>query len=201
MNKTYLIFDRGHHSVIYLLQAESLRAAISKYISEYCSTTTNEDGSLLEDGIFYPHVLAYIEAFYKVCGEWQIRELPEWVFQGHLVEAFCGESPDGPESLISDCRKRFSEEFPDSLAEAFVWYLKQGTLVTFYQKVQASEITILKRYLWNWSGRTLSVEDWDGDYDQILDSLNIVPIYQPAPKRPNLHKTANLANGGPITSE
>ena len=98
MNKTYLIFDRDTHSVIYFIQAVSVKEAICKYIVEQRDDDVVflPDGSVQDEEFHYPHPLAYIEASEKVHGEWQIRELPEWVLQGSVVEAFCGESQDGP---------------------------------------------------------------------------------------------------------
>ena len=179
MNKTYLIFVRNAHSVIYFVRAISLSEAMCKYITEQSSKVVLlPDGSLQDEDIHYPHPLAPIEANEKVHGEWQIRELPEWVLQGHVVEAFCGESQDGPASVIAECRKHFAEAFPKARAKAFVWYLKQGTLVTFYRRKNPFEVVILKRYLWDWDGNNLAIVEWKGGYEQILESLETMPIKQ-----------------------
>ena len=185
MNKPYLIFLRDAHSIVYFVQANSLTQAICKYIADQNRNVVfHADGTLQEADLYFPHPLAYIENREKVNGEWQIRELPEWVFQGPVVEAFCGESQDGPASVIAQCRKRFREAFPKARARAFVWYFKQGTLVTFFRRKNPWEVVILKRYLWDWDGNKLTVEDWEGDYEQIIASLDIVPIRQGVPIAP-----------------
>jgi hypothetical protein len=185
MNKSYLIFERHVHSVIYFMQASSIKEAICKYIVDQRSDDVVflPDDSLQDEDLYYPHPLAYIEASEKVHGEWQIRELPEWVLQGSVVEAFCGESQDGPASDIAECRERFKGEFPKVRARAFVWYLKQGHLVTFYRRKNPFEIVILKRYLLKWhSGMMWNgdpgpvLSDWEGGYEEILNSLNVVPF-------------------------
>jgi hypothetical protein len=177
MNETYLIFQRLAHAVIYFVQASSVNEAIWKYISEENDDAVLQaDGSVNEEGRSYPHPLAYIEANEKIHYEWQIRRLPEWVWQREVVEAFCGESDDGPAMVIADCRKRLRQAFPRSRAKAFVWYLKKGTLVTFYRRQGAFRIKVLKRYLWDWDGKELTVEDWDGGYQEILDGLDLEPF-------------------------
>ncbi len=186
MNKTYLIFERMTHSVIYFVQAVSVKEAICKYIADQRreKVVFLPDGSVQDEDEHYPHPLAYIEAREKVHGEWQIRELPEWVLQGSVVEAFCGESQSGPAWDIAECRERFKADFPKARAKAFVWYLKQGHLVTFYRRKNPFEIVILKRYLLKWHGIEWNgdpepmVLDWEGGYEEILDALDIVP-YKP----------------------
>lgn len=182
MNETYLIFVRNAHSVIYFVQASSINEAIGKYVSSMDDKVVLQaDGSVLSGDDQYPHLLAYIEANEKRYGEWQIRKLPDWVWQTPLVEAFCGESKDGPARDIEECRKHFVEAFPKSRAKAFVWYLKQGTLVTFYRKQGPFNIEVLKRYLiprryiWDPNSHILTVEEWDGDYQKIVDSFSLEP--------------------------
>lgn len=182
MNETYLIFDRHVHSVIHFVQATSVSEAIWKYISyQREDAILQADGSIRGEDDYYPDLLTYIEASGKMHGEWQIRKMPEWVWervrQGQVVEAFCGESQDGPAEVIMQCRKHFTKAYPRSRAKAFVWYLKQGTLVTFYHK-KGYNIRVLKRYLWDWNGDRLKIEDWTGGNEQILESLLLEP-YKP----------------------
>ncbi len=186
MNKTYFIFERHTHSVIYFVQAMSVKEAICKYILDQRSDNAVflPDGSVQDEDVHYPHPLAYIEASEKVQGEWQIREMPAWVLQGSVVEAFCCESQSGPASDIAECRERFKVGFPKARAKAFVWYLKQGHLVTFYRRENPFEIVVLKRYLLKWHGIEWNgdpgptVLNWDGGYEEILNSLDVMP-YKP----------------------
>ena len=171
-----MIFERGAHSVVYFVQGQTTEEAIWNYISEISSSATRHaDGSISEDTLQYPHPLAYIEAIDKIHHEWQIRDLPDWAWADPFSEIFCGESMDGPPEVIAECRKRLVQDVPGSRAKAFVWYLNQGTLVTFYHKKSPFNITVLKRYLWNWNGTELTVKEWAGDYAEIVDSLSLVP--------------------------
>ena len=179
---TYLIFESLAHSVIYFVQASSVNEALWQYVSgQNGRAVLGADGSIRHGDSHYSHPLAYIEANYKTQGEWQIRRLPKWVWQNSVVEAFCGESKDGFAWIIADCRVRFAEDFPRSRAKAFVWYLRQGTLVTFYRRQGPFRIKVLKRYLWQSDGTMMTdgqtkIEEWGGDYQQIMDSLLLEPL-------------------------
>jgi hypothetical protein len=179
VKETYLIFTRRQHShsAIFFVQSSSVNEAVWHYMHKQIndSMRLNEDGSVQEYNHRYPHVLAYIEANEKITGEWQIRKIPEWVWQEQVVEAFCGESEDGPAYVIKECRPYFTQAFPSSRAKAFVWYLNQGTLVTFYHKTGAFQIKILKRYLWKWDGEQTRIEEWTGGYNEIATSLLLEP--------------------------
>jgi hypothetical protein len=183
MQEFYLIFTRQprSHSVVFLIRASSVNEAIWHYIHKQLSDSTilNEDGSVQEYRTHYPHVLAYIEANEKITGEWQIRKMPEWVWEKQVIEAFCGESEDGHAEVIKACRPHLTRAFPGSRAKAFVWFLKQGVLVTFYRKTDAFQIEILARYLWQWDvEQTIpkaTIEEWAGGYDEIIASLLLEP--------------------------
>lgn len=138
MDEMYLIFFRLAHSVIYFVRGTSVTNAIWNYLHEEREPyiTLQTDGSVQDDGLVYPHPLAYVEARYKIVSEWQIRRLPEWVWTSRIVEAFCGESEDGPPDIINRCRPLLRQTHPRSRAKAFVWYLEQGTLVTFYRETK-----------------------------------------------------------------
>lgn len=171
MNKRYLIFQGDAHSVVYFVQASSTLEAINTYIQGLSDKITiSSDGIVQYGDDRYPHSLAYIEANEKIHGEWQIREMQDWVWQGRLVEAFCGESEYGVKSVIAKCRVHFSAEFPRARAKAFVWYFQEGTLVTFYRK-REYQIKVIQRYLWNWNGSKETLEAWTGSHEDILGNL------------------------------
>jgi hypothetical protein len=179
MQETYLIFTRQphSHSVVFLIRALSVKEAIGHYLRKQVndSIVLNADGSVHEGHSHYPHVLSYIEAHEKITGEWQIRQMPEWVWQTQVVEAFCGESEDGPAEVIKECHPHLKQAFPGSRAKAFVWYLNQGVLVTFYRKADAFQIEILVRYLCQWDGVQTTIEEWRGDYEEVIASLFLEP--------------------------
>lgn len=171
MDKHYLIFVRNSHSVVFFVQGRTPTDALWNYIAgEDDQVTLNADGSLTEGAHDYAHPLAYIEATEKIYHEWQIREVPDWAWSDSFAELFCGESTDGPPSVIADCRRQFVKDIPHSRANAFVWYLKEGALVTFYRK-HGPQITVMKRYRWNWDGHRVTVEEWVGDHEQIVQAL------------------------------
>lgn len=182
MDEVYLIFFRYAHSTIAFVRGASVTDAIWNYLREENSPplTISPDGSVHQDGVSYPHVLAYVEANYKIGTEWQIRHLPKWAWTSRLTDVFCGESEDGPREVVNYCRPLLRQTHPRSRARAFVWYLNQGTLVTFYRKTKPFQIEVLGRYLYNWNGKTETIEEWHGDYQALADSLSLEP-YQLVP--------------------
>lgn len=183
--KRYLIYHKGAngnysgHSLIFFVCAADATQAIVRFLLNECSIVEEENGVLREYGVAYPHPLAYIEATYKFYGEWQIRELPDWTLEQPVSEIFCGESDDVPAFITAICRTALRKQFPGRYrARAFVWYLRQGTLVTFFQG-SARRMKILKRYLWSWDGHTERVVEWNGDYKQLINDLLILPVQGP----------------------
>lgn len=180
MEKHFIVFHKGAdggHAGVYFVLAEEASQAVIRFIQyENDNVVIREDGSLTDDNLVYPHPLAYIEAYYKPFGEWQIRALPDWTLQEHVAEVFCGESGDGPAGVIAVCRRELLKAFPRSRAKAFVWYLNQGTLVTFYRKTKPFQIEVLKRYLWDWKDHMETLEEWNGDHAQIVAALLLNPI-------------------------
>ena len=177
MDATYLIFERHTATRVSLVRAASLTDAVCAYIAERTEEdiVLQPDGSLRVIGQSYPHPLAFIEALFKVDSEWQIRRLPEWAGASHTVTEFWGEDARYPAEMIKQCRPIFRKAFPRNRAKAFVWFLEQGTLVTFYHKVKPYQIAVLARYLWSWKTGTLTITEWQGDYQQIADSLILKP--------------------------
>ncbi len=180
--KRYLIYHKGAngssggHALIYFVYAADATQAIVRFLLNESSIVEEENGTLRAYGAVYPHPLAYIEASYKFYGEWQIRELPDWTLHQPVSEIFCGESDDGPPFIIAICRTALRRQFPGRYrARAFVWYLRQGTLVTFF-KGGARRMKILKRYLWSWDGHTERVVEYNGDYKQLMNDLLISPV-------------------------
>lgn len=171
MNRRYLIFESNTHPVVYFVQAPSVMEAIKTYIRGLSNRISINNEGVVQDGDDrYPHPLAYVEAALKIYGEWQIREMPDQVWKDQFAEAFCGEGEYGVVSVIAECRERFAAEFPHTRAKAFVWYFKEGTLITFYRK-RKYQIRVIRRYLWNWDGSKKTLEEWAEDYEAILDNL------------------------------
>ena len=175
-----MVYSKGAgsgHSVVYFILAENVTQAMARFlVNQNDFLTQLANGYLLEGLDLVRHPLAYVKANYKIHGEWQIRELPEWTLQHQVAEVFCGESSDGPAEIIAICRTELKKIFPRSRPRAFVWYLKQGTLVTFYRRGKPFQIEVVKRYLWNWHGHDETLEEWAGDYEQITADLAVEPI-------------------------
>jgi hypothetical protein len=188
--KHYLIYykgangNHGGHSVIYFVHAVDATHAMLRFLMNQHAVQEGRDGLLTENGTIYSHPLAYIETWYKFYGEWQLRQLPDWTRQQPVCEVFCGESEDGLAQVAEICRREFLKEFPRSRARTFVWYLKQGTLVTFFRGSKPARMEILKRYLWRWDGHTQHVEEWRGDYAQLSRDLEIELHYTTEPMPP-----------------
>jgi hypothetical protein len=175
MPHRYLIFQKGAHSVVHFVHGESCSQALWNYILiNNPSAVLDVDGSIDCDGTTYASVLAYIESCEKIHGEFQIRQFPEDWDATTPIEAFCGESSDGPGSVIKDCLGELRNDTGLKRPRAFVWYLTQGTLVTFYRKPRSfmRPINVIRRYLWNYDGRTITVVPWASSDSRILESLN-----------------------------
>jgi hypothetical protein len=172
----YLIYskgDYGNHAVVHLVEAPTPTEALWRYIWSALGPDIirHPDGSLEDDGILYPHPLAYIEAGFKRYGEWQMRLLLEPTPEEPCRENFCGESEDGTAEVIAECRRQGGKK----RAKAFVWYVRAGTLVTFYRKSKPYRIKVLARYLCNYEGGESTVKKWKGDYPELMDALYLLP--------------------------
>ncbi len=133
--KPYNSDDYGGHAVIHLVRAENATQALVRYLqTQLGDLNLGQDGSLTAHGIRYPHPLAYIEAYEKRYCEWQMRRLPMLPVKEPVLEVMCGEDSDWPAYIVTRCRKEYRKEFPNSRAKAFVWYLQDGALVTFYRR-------------------------------------------------------------------
>lgn len=99
LGKRYLVYSKdadGGHSVVYFIQAENVAQAMARFlVNQNDCLKLHADGFILEgfDSIWRP--LAYLEANYKIHGERQICELPEWTLSEQIAEVFCSESDDG----------------------------------------------------------------------------------------------------------
>jgi hypothetical protein len=180
MKKHYLIFQRYAigHSYADFAYAETPLEAIQRSLLHGCDQLSLEnDGSLILDmgrtRIRYPHALAYIEAEYKTQGEWQMREIPQGVLEADYAEGFCGEDTGWIDEYFDACRPYLRRDFPRSRAKAFLWYLKKGALVTFYKRINPNEIQILRRYRYHWDGQNLTIDSWEGSYNELLEQLLI----------------------------
>lgn len=170
----YLIYSHSTvHAVVHLVEASSPTDALWEYIwmARNADIVQRSDGSLEDDGILYAHPLEYIEASDKRYGEWQMRLLLDLTPEEPCIEAFCGDDADNVGYVIAECRRKFGKK----RTKAFVWYLREGTLVTFYRKSKSYRIRVLKRYLCNYEGGKRTIKVWKGDYADLMEALYLLP--------------------------
>lgn len=178
--RRFLIYTRhGPHPIVCLASAAEPEQALRAYIRQQHPDATLEAGGAVwfRDGrseYRFPHPLAYVEAVEKASHEWQLREVPEAAFGAELAEVFCGEDADNVEAHLLTCRALLRQEFPRSRAPGFVWYLRDGVLVTFYRRRALWRIEVLLRYLRRWAGSGEYVP-WTGSYPDLLDDLYLGP--------------------------
>ena len=131
--------------------------------------------------IVYTHPLECIEAEEKIWhgGEgWnggEIKELTDAHWDASYLEVFCSENPFDVESYIQICQPLLRAHYPRSRARGFVWYLKDGPLVTFYRRKNRARrwpIEILVRYLLPWKDWP-QAQEWTGSLDDILEQLKV----------------------------
>jgi hypothetical protein len=169
---TYVSFSRG----------ANIGEALLCYVSHMDGDVSPEVGGGLRMRLgrgsrSYPHVIAFIEAIYKTHGEWQVRQLPDWLWDCDFEEGLLlGEHPDEVQSSIRECTPLLRATYPRSRARGFVWYLDTGVLVTFYRRRRPFEIEVLGRFLIDKS-QDYEVVPWQGDYEDILQHLYLQPSW------------------------
>jgi hypothetical protein len=185
----FAVFERSvGHCVLHLLRAESLRGAMTGW-ARSLGAEILEDGSIrTDDGyggkIVYAHPLEFVELEYKTLDgqhgrSWEVLELCDAHWEASYTDAFCSADPNVVDGYICRCRPALREAFPTSRARAFVWYLKDGPLVTFHRRLNPRRrwpAEIIARYLlpWNDWGR---VQPWNGSRDEVLAQMAVdVPL-------------------------
>jgi hypothetical protein len=182
----YIIFLRTDgHCAVWLTRAASLRDAMVTYALDQFGAELCDDGRLaVDDGYggqtLYEHPLACIEAEAKIWNGgtgwngWEVRQLQQEHWDAGFAEVVCSENPFDVEDYIENCRPFLRQKYPRSRARAFVWYLKDGPLVTFYRPARRRRrwpIEILGRFHLPWP-EWPQVREWLGSYDDILDQMN-----------------------------
>ena len=92
-----------------------------------------------------------------------------------LPKSFAAPTLPKSRNVSNQCRPTFREAFPKLRARAFVWYLKDGPLVTFHRRVHPRRrwpVEIIARYLLPWD-EWGQVRPWHGNYDDILEQMNV----------------------------
>lgn len=175
--KHFGIFRRTEaHCANWLVSAPSLRDALVIYALDQCANARLREGRSIavDDGyggeIVFDHPLACIESEEKTGGEWQVRELVKGHWEAAIAEVFCSENPADVNEHIEACRPLLRWRYPRARAQAFLWHLNEGSLITFYRSRRRQSIEILGRYILPWSGWP-QAQEWRGDYDDILAQL------------------------------
>lgn len=201
----FIIFERtlGHCSVE-LVQAETLRQALVSYATKVFSAKTDSRGFLTRDEgkhPYYSHPLEFIESNCKATPRydelqydsknkvllnnsgWEIRSMSQSAWQAQYAEVLCSADPWSIGEYVTLCRSALHQQFPRSRARAFMWYLQDGPLVTFYhKKLDDASITIVKRFVIPWQRQHYPnpyvmtaemVQEWQGTYDDLLIQLKL----------------------------
>ena len=202
----FIIFERAiGHCVTELVQAASLREALTLYVTKVFAVKVNGEGYLTSNAGTkdppYLHPLEFIEANCKATSKfdelewdgknvrllngssWEIRLLPELAWQANFAEVFCSAEPWSLGEYIGLCRSALRQQFPRTRVRAFVWYLHDGPLVTFYRrKRNRDSIEIVKRYIIHWQRQNYPrpyvltsemVQEWQGTYDDLLTQIKL----------------------------
>jgi hypothetical protein len=184
----FIVFRRtDNHCATWLIRANSLRDALIRFALEECAEAELQDDGHIAvsngygDKIQYDHPLACIENEEKIYngGEswngWEIKLLQEkhWIVE--FTEVFCSENPFDVENYIELCRPLHRQRYPRSRARGFVWYLKEGPLVTFYRLIKRRHCwpaEVLDRYLISWQEYPKAYL-WNGTYEDILEQMKV----------------------------
>lgn len=193
--KHYIIFQRtNNHCVTWLVRASSLREAMAAhYLHDMAGAEHLDDGSIQTGDsyggkIIYSHPLECIESEVKSLDgigghSWEMRELQDQHWEADFAEVFGSNDPADVEEYINACRPVFCKAFPKSRARAFVWYLKEGPLVTFHRRKEQRRrwpIQIMARYLLPWKDWE-QVREWHGTHDDLLEQMIVeYPLPQSA---------------------
>ncbi|MCW3059016.1 MAG: hypothetical protein JWQ02_837 [Capsulimonas sp.] len=192
MTNHYIVFEKTVHSVVHIVQGDTLAAAIWNYIiRDQTEAALQPDGAVFAWGVTYPHPLAYIERWHKCEGDWQIRELPDWAWSDPSAQIFNDKGPDDVTQALESCLEKFVKRSPKADAQWFVWPLTTGVLVTFYQ-TKHLELKILRRYLWTWNGKREKIVEWKGDYAQLAEELDTQTVHM----RPGAQSSLSAVSGG-----
>lgn len=172
------------HNVACLAHAETPLAATHEYLREIDGLEITQAGAVCWRGgraeRWYPHALAYIEAAYRPCREWLIREIPAGAWTKPIAEVMCGEEQGAVEYYAAQCRPLLRQELPRSRARAFLWFLRDGVMVVFYQTTRKDDIRVLRRFVRSWEDG--EYRPWDGTYQELLDQLYLGPVLAPDPR-------------------
>ena len=176
MTHHYLIVEKSAHTLIHIVQGDTLTDALWNYIvGDQTEAARLSDGSVVAWGATYPHPLAYIERWSKIEGEWSVRALADRAWSASCAQVHVDKGPDDTAAALDACLAKFVKRYPKADAEWFVWPLKTGTLVTFYQKKHL-DLKVMKRYLYHWNGKKETVAEWKGDYAQLAEELDTQPV-------------------------
>jgi hypothetical protein len=177
--KHYIIYRNKSSPDAYFACAESPRQALRNYALQTFATQDNAGNLKLnlpgKRPQVFSHELEAIECCEKaVAQEWSMQEVRAKDWMRPVADGFCGYNKFEVQNYIKFCREKFGDT--DDLPKgAFVWYLKSGPLVTFFQPrragvIQPSDIKL--RFLLPWVTYA-DVVRWSGDYDQLLSELSI----------------------------
>lgn len=177
----FVVFAAQAHPSVWLIKAETLLAAVGNYIEGEWLDAYKDGKWSVPDGYggkhIYEHPIEYLEQQEKCDYTWNITELTDAHWNSPFAEAMCADNPWEIKSYITDALPARQHAQPGKKPRAFVWYLQDGPLVTFYERVRkkgAKRIQVTERFSMPWKTYPQAFA-WNGTYDDIAAQLKAGP--------------------------
>ncbi len=185
--KHYAVFAAHAHPTVWLIHAETLTAALVAYIEDsWGPNLSYHEGKWgVPDGwggqSVYGHPLECLEDTEKYDCTWNITELTKNHGNAPVAEAMAADNPWEIAEYVKVASEARPHPQPGRKPRTFVWYLRDGPLVTFYErnrKKKGHRIKIIARVLIPWATWP-QVMEWTGTYDDIVEQLSVGPHGMP----------------------
>ncbi len=182
--KHFVVFAAHAHPTVWLINAETLLIALSNFIKEcYGPNLTCQDGKWIVPNGYggknvYVHLIQYLENEVKSEYTWHISEITDDHWNAPIAEALVAENPWEVKDHIERASTARRQTQLGRKQHAFIWYLQDGPLVTFYERnrkrsehpIKITERFLLPRATWP------QVIKWTGTYNDIAEQLSVEPI-------------------------
>lgn len=179
--KHFVVFSADAHPTVWLINSETLIEALYNYISEDYSDFYKDGTWSIPDGHggenIYLHPIELIENEEKCLHEWDIREVTDKNWNAPISEGLVGENPWDIQEHIRYALSAKHHIQPGQKPRAFVWYLQDGPLVTFYKRTRKRHpkpIIITERLLLPWKTWP-QANFWHGTYNDIVEQMWLRP--------------------------
>jgi hypothetical protein len=173
----YIIYRNLIHPDAYFACAPTAREAMRNYALQ--TFAAEDSNGLLKLNLpgkrkqTFSCELEAIECCEKAVAQtWSMQLVPPDNWGLKIADSFCGYNPGDIDWYVNLCRNRFGES-SNLPSGSFVWYMKVGVLVTFFQPrrgkiILPTDIKVRILIRWTNSGHP---EEWTGDYEQLLSEM------------------------------